>query len=107
MNFLGKSSQKAGMKWSRTFEALKQVADVGGVMNKSVILQVPFHALNPNDYKLVSFYTRNDYYMYFELEKNVANPVLGAFDKSPKKPELPQKKLPDLEKPTQHSHYLA
>lgn len=77
-------------KWSRTFEAWKQVADVGGVMNKSVIIQMPFHSLNPSEYKLVKFYTRNDYYMYFELEK------------------IPEKKPPvDLEKPTQHSHYLA
>jgi hypothetical protein len=82
------------MKWSRTFEAWKQVSDVGGIVNKSVLLRVPCYALKASDYNLVSFYTREDYFMYFELEK---------------KPEPPAVKKPpvDLEKPTQHSHYLA
>jgi hypothetical protein len=82
------------MKWSRTFEIWKQVADVGGVINKSVVLRVPCHALKASEYNLVSFNTQGDYYMIFELEK---------------KPDLPAEKKPpvDLEKPTQHSHFLA
>lgn len=76
------------MKWSREFSIIKQVMDVNGIINKSIILHIPFHSLKVSDYNLVSFHVRKDCnMMYVELDK---------------KPEVV-----DLEKMSERFHHLS
>ena len=83
------------MKWCRSINAIKNVCDIGGIVDKSVVICVPMHILRATNYTLVSSWTCKDgNNMFFEMEK--------------KPPSPPEKPPVDLEKPPgRHFHYLA